>query len=217
MKKILLLVATIATTLTMNAQHVTPLEVNMVEVNLEQMRADNQGDKTAYLVQLQKLEMDLNGNEETLKAARKKFNEEKDYAKCIGDYIKHANKLLKTYDKNCKEEISDLENMQQTIDKQSAATRKLTLVSHESKPKFLNHMAEERNQISSELKILNDKLLMIAKQMSQIINIQNGLNIYNAEITSKDTDLSQKEATLKANQDAVKQEIKNIKAELKKK
>lgn len=215
MKKLLFLAATTLVALTMNAQHVTPLDVTMVEMHLDSLRAAYVNDRAGYYTQLQHVELDLNGNEDALKQARKQLNEEKSYAKCIADYLKDASKVLKTVEKDCNDEIKDLTSLQNTIDKQTATANKLTLVTHDSRPKFVEHMAEERNQIATEQNSIKKRSSMIAKQQAQIITIQNGLDIYNNEIATKENDLKLKEGQLKANQDALKNEMKIVKAELK--
>lgn len=211
MKRWILMTAALVATLTVSAQHVTPLNVKLTDFNLEAIRAEMDSDKAAYYVQLKHIELDLKGDAESVKQAYKQLNEEKSYAACIGDYVKFASKLLKTYEKSCNAEISDLVDMQSTIDKQTAKVKKLTLVTHDSKPKFIAHMAEERAQVSLQKEELQKKLIMISKQQAQINKVQDGLNLFLAEINNKENDLKLKEATLKANQDALKAEMKTVK------
>lgn len=215
MKKMFMMAAALIAALTMNAQHVTPLDVKMVDVNLEPLRTEYKADKNAYLVQLQHLELDLKGNAEVLKQARKQLDEEKAYSKCIADYVKYATKLLKTYEKSCQEEIKDLNDMLTTIDKQTATAQKLALIVDTSKPKFIGHMANERGQVAEQIEKVTALQQMIVRQQAQVGTIQAGLDIYNAEITTKDNDLTLKDNVLKANTDMVKQELKNVKAEIK--
>lgn len=214
MKKILLFAATLVVAMSLNAQHVTPLKVKMVEVRLDSLRA-LYTDKSEYLVQLQHLELDMNGNAESLKQAHRQLDDEKAYSKCIADYVKYATKVLKTYEKGCKDNINDLRDMQKTIDNQTAVSKGLSLVTHDSRPKFIEHMANERKETEIEVGRMEKMIKTLEKQLARINVITEGLNLYNTEIQNKSNDLALKDNQFKLNMDALKQEMKNVKAEIK--
>lgn len=216
MKKLFVLAGAAMLVLTMTAQHVTPLNITAVSVRLDTLRTSYGTDMVAYQVQLQRiLDSDLKTNDEALKQARKQLNEEKAYSKCIADYVKDASKVLKTVEKNCNEEIKDLTDLQNTIDKQTVTANKLTLITHDSKPKFIAHMEVERKELGTERQNIQNKLEIIKKQQAQVKRIQDGLDIFNVEITNKENDLKLKESQYKDTEKAVKEEIKNVKAEIK--
>lgn len=215
MKKLFVLAGVALLSITLNAQHVTPLNVTMPNVKLDTLRTFYGDDLAAYLVQLQHIELDLKGNEDALKQARKQFDEEKAYSKCITDYIKEVAQVLKTIEKDRNDELKVLSELQDIINKQTTTANKLTRITHDSKPKFIEHMASEREEIDTQIKSIREQLVTLSKQQAQVKKIQDGLDIFNTEITNKENDIKLKEGQLKSTTDAVKVEIKNTKNALK--
>ncbi|MCQ2333567.1 MAG: hypothetical protein MJZ88_03015 [Paludibacteraceae bacterium] len=215
MKKLFVLASMALLSFATYAQHVTPLNITMVEVRLDTLRTFYGEDLAALMVQLQHIDLDLKGNEDALKLARKQFNEEKSYSKCISDYVKEASKVLKTIEKDRNDELKELSGLQAIIDKQTTTAHKLTLITHDSKPKFVEHMKKERGEIDTQIKSIREQLVSLGKQQAQLKKIQDGLEIFNTEITNKDNDLKLKEGQFKSTSEAVKAEIKNTKTALK--
>lgn len=215
MKKLFVLASVAFMSLTLSAQHVTPVNIAMVEMRLDTLRDFYAADKAAYMVQLQHIELNVKGNEEALKLAQKQLSDEKSYAKCIESYIKDTEKVLKNMEKDCNNEKKDVTDLQNTIDKQTSAVNKLTMVTHESKPKFLAQMASERENLYIEQKHIQARLATVNRQQEQIRMLKEGLQVFNVEITNKENDIKLKKGQHKNTSSALKTEMKNVKAELK--
>ena len=215
MKKFILFACTALLALNLNAQHVAPMNVVMVDVKLDTLRTFYSTDYAAYMEYLQQVEADLKINDESLKQARKQLNDEKSYAKCISDYIKDAGKAFKAIEKSCNDEMKEITALQNSLDKQVVTVNKLALVTDESKPHLIRQMEIERSEAAKGQKTIQDKLVMLSKKQAEIQKLQTGLDNLNVELVNKENDLKLKEAQYKTTADAVKAEIKNVKAGLK--
>ena len=76
-------------------------------------------------------------------------------------------------------------------------------------------MKKERGEIDTQIKSIREQLVSLGKQQAQLKKIQDGLEIFNTEITNKDNDLKLKEGQFKSTSEVVKAEIKNTKTALK--
>ena len=211
MKRSIILTMFAALTLSLSAQHVTPLGFQLTEFNLDTLRAHYSG--SAYLLELQRLDKLLKDDTKALKDAKSQFNAEKEYYKQSIKYVTKAEKIFKDLQTDSQKELTNLNKLKEDTEKQLRLLNSTKLLSSETRSKVVDQLQAQRNGIDTAIAATTSRQSQLANHPVQLQQIHTDLMVFNNELINKETDLKQMESTLKTRRDIIKSETKNVKAQ----
>ena len=119
MKKIGLIFASVALCTTLNAQHVTPLNINLPDFSLDSLRTVYAADAPMYRAELERIQNVQDANDKALSQARRELKDEKAHAKDVVAYLKERESaiasLQKAYDMEIQNKEVDLTQLENTL------------------------------------------------------------------------------------------------------
>ncbi len=211
MKKTFILAIVAMLTMSMSAQHVTPLNLHITEFNLDELRAQYSGQ--SYLLELQRLDKLLKDDTKMLKDAQSQFKTEKEYLKSMTSYIDKSEASFKKLQEMSKKEIDELTKLKENADKQLTQLNKITDLNLETRDKAVEQLQLQRRGLDAAINATANRQTQLANHPQQIQLIRTDLMVFNNELTNKETDIKQLEATLKSRREIIKAETKNVKAQ----
>ena len=211
MKTTFILAIVAMLTMSMSAQHVTPLNLHITEVNLDELRAQYSGQ--SYLLELQRLDKLLKDDTKMLKDAESQFKTEKEYLKSMTSYIDKAEASFKKLQEMSKKEIDELTKLKENADKQLTQLNKITDLNLETRDKAVEQLQQQRRGLDAAINATANRQTQLANHPQQIQLIRTDLMVFNNELINKETDIKQMEATLKSRREIIKAETKNVKAQ----
>ena len=211
MKK-LFLIAFAAIGMTAMAQHVTSLNIQIVDLKLDSLRALYIQEPTMYRASLDVVGEQLAQNAEQIKQAKAELKAEQTLAKEMDKSIKNANKMAEGLKKLYAKEEGELKSMQKNVEQQQKAINKLKELNRESKDVFMGLMEQEQKELGYSLREAADRQRAIADLQTSLQNAQTNLQSYVQEVEQKATGLAQIEAEYKARLAALKNEQKAAKS-----
>ncbi|MBQ9295678.1 MAG: hypothetical protein IJ204_00605 [Paludibacteraceae bacterium] len=211
MKK-LFLIAFAAIGMTAMAQHVTPLNIQIVDLKLDSLRALYIQEPTMYRASLDVVGEQLAQNAEQIKQAKAELKAEQTLAKEMDKSIKNANKMADGLKKLYAKEEGELKSMQKNVEQQQKTINKLKELNRESKDVFMGLMEQEQKELGYSLREAADRQRAIADLQTSLQNAQTNLQSYVQEVEQKATGLAQIEAEYKARLAALKNEQKAAKS-----
>ncbi len=211
MKK-LFLIAFAAIGMTAMAQHVTPLNIQIVDLKLDSLRALYIQEPTMYRASLDVVGEQLAQNAEQIKQAKAELKAEQTLAKEMDKSIKNANKMAEGLKKLYAKEEGELKSMQKNVEQQQKTINKLKELNRESKDVFMGLMEQEQKELGYSLREAADRQRAIADLQTSLQNAQTNLQSYVQEVEQKATGLAQIEAEYKARLAALKNEQKAAKS-----
>ena len=211
MKK-LFLIAFAAIGMTAMAQHVTPLNIQIVDLKLDSLRALYIQEPTMYRASLDVVGEQLAQNAEQIKQAKAELKAEQTLAKEMDKSIKNANKMADGLKKLYAKEEGELKSMQKNVEQQQKTINKLKELNRDSKEVFMGLMEQEQKELGYSLREAADRQRAIADLQTSLQNAQTNLQSYVQEVEQKATGLAQIEAEYKARLAALKNEQKAAKS-----
>ena len=211
MKK-LFLIAFAAIGMTAMAQHVTPLNIQIVDLKLDSLRALYIQEPTMYRASLDVVGEQLSQNAEQIKQAKAELKAEQTLAKEMDKSIKNANKMAVGLKKLYAKEEGELKSMQKNVEQQQKTINKLKELNRDAKDVFLGLMEQEQKELGYSLREAADRQRAIADLQTSLQNAQTNLQSYVQEVEQKATGLAQIEAEYKARLAALKNEQKAAKS-----
>ena len=211
MKK-LFLIAFAAIGMTAMAQHVTPLNIQIVDLKLDSLRALYIQEPTMYRASLDVVGEQLAQNAEQIKQAKAELKAEQTLAKEMDKSIKNANKMAVGLKKLYAKEEGELKSMQKNVEQQQKTINKLKELNRDAKDVFLGLMEQEQKELGYSLREAADRQRAIADLQTSLQNAQTNLQSYVQEVEQKATGLAQIEAEYKARLAALKNEQKAAKS-----
>lgn len=210
MKRIILLAFT-AFSMSIMAQHVTPLSIQFTEIRLDSLRTLYLSEPTMYRAALEVASQQLNKTSEAIKSAKTELKTEQAHAKEIGKSIKEAEQMVKALKKLYSKEEGELKSMQKVVEKQRKTLTKQKELNQEAKDSYTKLLEQQQKELAYCLRDVVDRQKAVADLEATIQNGKNALQTYNSEIAMKTNDLSLIEAKHKQQADAVKAEQKAAK------
>lgn len=214
MKKIFVMAAAIVMALGVQAQHVKPLTLTLVEYDLAALRTEHENPAT-LLAELQRIQLDQKAVEKQLKEVKKELKEEQNHIKSIKALNKQNASTYKALKKAYKSEVKSLDKLNKAIDKHAAKARKSTRLEEETRQTFLDLMAENQKVCGKSLGEANARLRGVETLDAKVQKADEILQRFTTEVKQKEVDLKQLDETHKGRVKAVKGEIKVAKASLK--
>ncbi|MBQ7647502.1 MAG: hypothetical protein IJS92_00285 [Paludibacteraceae bacterium] len=211
MKKSIIFAFFVMLTMSMSAQHVAPLNIHLTEFNLDTLRSIYQGQ--SYLLELQRLDKLLKDDTKVLKEAKEQLKTEKEYYKNMSGYVTKAEASFKNLQTLSQKELDEFKKLKDNSEKQLRTVNAATQLSTEIRNKAVDHLQEQRRALDAAINATTSRQTQLANQPVQLQQIRTDLMVLNNELTNKETDIKQLEATLKQRRDIIKAETKNVKAQ----
>ena len=210
MKRIILLAFT-AFSMSLMAQHVTPLSIPFSEVRIDSLRTLYISEPTMYRASLEVAAQQLSKTSEAIKAAKAELKTEQAHGKEMTKSLKEASKMVASLKKLYSKEEGEIKSMQKVVEKQLKTLNKQKELNQESKDTYTKFLEKQQKELAYCLRDIADRQKSVADLEGAIQTRQNGLQTYIRETELKANDLAQIEAKHKSQVDAVKAEQKAAK------
>ena len=204
-------VAFLALGLSLMAQHVNPLSIEIPEVNIDTLRAQHFTEPSMYRAALEVLVRELNKNDDQIKAAKAELKDEKAHGKemdgALTQALKMTAELSKVYDK----EEASLKSMQKHVEGQQrklAANRRLN---KDSREEYSQMLEKQQKELGYALREVADRQHSLADLETSIQNAKTSLQNFVQETVQKEIELTRLEALCKQHKATLKTELKNTK------
>lgn len=198
-------------TLSLSAQHVTPLNLHMTEFNLDTLRSLYQGQ--SYLLELERLDKLMKDDAKALKDAQNQLKTEKDFQKQMMAYVDKADASFKNLQSLSQKELDELAKIKENADKQLRFINSTSQLSEETREKALDQLQNQRRGLDGAINATTNRQSQLANHPVQLQQMRTDLMVYSNEIINKETDIKQMEASLKQRRDIIKTEMKNVKSQ----
>ena len=198
-------------TLSLSAQHVTPLNLRMTEFNLDTLRSLYQGQ--SYLLELERLDKLMKDDAKALKDAQNQLKTEKDFQKQMMAYVDKAEASFKNLQSLSQKELDELAKIKENADKQLRFINSTSQLSEETREKALDQLQNQRRGLDGAINATTNRQSQLANHPVQLQQMRTDLMVYSNEIINKETDIKQMEASLKQRRDIIKTEMKNVKSQ----
>ena len=190
MKKLTILAVFALLTLSLSAQHVTPLNIHLTEVNPEALRQEYSGQ--SYLLELQRLDKLLKDDTKAIKDAQEQLKEEKDFQKQMDNYIAKAEASFKSLEALAQKEENEQKKLKDLVEKQ---------------------LQEQRRALEATINATQGRQSRISNQPVQLQQMRTAMMVFSQELINKETDIKQLEANVKSRRAVIQSEMKNVKAQ----
>ena len=211
MKKSIILVLFALLTVSMSAQHVTPLNIQLTELHLDSLRKQYSGQ--AYLLELQRLDKLMKEDSKILNDAQKQLKAERNHHKKMLAFIEKAEAGYKNLQALSQKEIAEFDKLKDNTDKQLKDLNSSDELNQETRTKAVEQLQIQRRALEATINATLNRQSQLANQPVQLQQMRTDFMVFNNEMTNKETGIKQMEATLKANRDVIKAEMKNVKAQ----
>lgn len=211
MKKSIIFAFFVMLTMSMSAQHVAPLNIHLTEFNLDTLRSIYQGQ--SYLLELQRLDKLLKDDTKVLKEAQEQLKTEKEYYKNMSGYVTKAEASFKNLQTLSQKELDEFKKLKDNSEKQLRTVNAATQLSTEIRNKAVDILQEQRRALDAAINATTSRQTQLANQPVQLQQMRTDLMVLSNELTNKETDIKQMEATLMQRRDIIKAETKNVKAQ----
>jgi len=211
MKKLTILAVFALLTLSLSAQHVTPLNIHLTEVNPEALRQEFSGQ--SYLLELQRLDKLLKDDTKAIKDAQEQLKEEKDFQKQMDNYIAKAEASFKSLEALAQKEENEQKKLKDLVEKQLQFMNSSKRLDIETRTKSVEQLQEQRRALEATINATQGRQSRISNQPVQLQQMRTGMMVFSQELINKETDIKQLEANLKSRRAVIQSEMKNVKAQ----
>ena len=210
MKKLFFL-AILACSVSVMAQHVSPVSIQVAELHLDSLRQLYGAEPTMYRAALNVLDQQLDKNAAELKAAKAELKDEQALAKQIESSLNDATKMAASLKKLYAQEEKEVKGMQKVVENQQKGLNKLMGIKQESREAYLLFLEQEQKELNYSLREVADRLRAITDLETSIQNSRTALQAYVQETQQKNLDLMNVEGQIKERAAVVKEEQKSAK------
>ena len=211
MKKSIFVALFAMLSVSLSAQHVTPLNFHITDFNFDSLRAQYQGQ--SYLLELERLEKLMKDDAKKLKDVQGQLKAEKDFQKQMMAYIDKAEASFKNLQTLSQKELDELAKIKENADKQLRAINNTSLLNEETREKALDQLQNQRRGLDGAINATTNRQTQLANHPLQLQQMRTDLMVYSNEIINKEADIKQLETSLKNKREAIKTEVKNVKSQ----
>lgn len=211
MKKLTILAVFALLTLSLSAQHVTPLNIHLTEVNPEALRQEYSGQ--SYLLELQRLDKLLKDDTKAIKDAQEQLKEEKDFQKQMDNYIAKAEASFKSLEALAQKEENEQKKLKDLVEKQLQFMNSSKRLDIETRTKSVEQLQEQRRALEATINATQGRQSRISNQPVQLQQMRTAMMVFSQELINKETDIKQLEANVKSRRAVIQSEMKNVKAQ----
>ena len=214
MKKQIFVMAFAAMGATLCAQNVTPINVNIVDFNLDTMRY-YAGTDDQYVIDLETVNKQVKADKESIKLANKTAKSERDYYKAQTKINKQRTKQLSAQEKVYKSQAKADKKEQKEIEKQRKALLKDAALDQQSLAQT-NASLEQREAKLRDNEHERDMHMRDIKRDREILKDDMiALSSYELDLKDKEAKLKNLDQTNKLQAKMLSNEIKTTKAKIK--
>ena len=211
MKKLTILAVFALLTLSLSAQHVTPLNIHLTEVNPEALRQEFSGQ--SYLLELQHLDKLLKDDTKAIKDAQEQLKEEKNFQKQMDNYIAKAEASFKSLEALAQKEENEQKKLKDLVEKQLQFMNSSKRLDIETRTKSVEQLQEQRRALEATINATQGRQSRISNQPVQLQQMRTAMMVFSQELINKETDIKQLEANVKSRRAVIQSEMKNVKAQ----
>ena len=210
MRKIFVL-AFLALGLSVMAQHVTPLNIEIADVKIDSLRTLYFNEPMMYRASLDVVAQELAKNAEQIKLAKAELKDEQSHAKEMGNSLKDALKMTAALKGVYGKEESALKSMQKTVEKQQRKLTSNRRLNQEARDSYSQMLEKQQKELGYNLREVAERQRSVAELETTIQNWQTTLQNYVQETQQKAVDIAALEATYKQRLAMLKAEQKTAK------
>ena len=198
--------------LTIMAQHVTPLDIKIAELNLDSLREAYLAQPTMYRASLDVVAEQLEENAQQIKEAQNELRIEMTHAKemrrVFNEGLKRLSVLKKTYAK----EEAEIKSLMETLEDQRQKLEKQTELNQQTRDGYIQMFSNEYSRLEQTLSDLANRVQEATQLSSELQNATFSYQTYEQELERKAFDLAQVEALYETRKDALKAEQRAAKS-----
>jgi chromosome segregation ATPase len=198
--------------LTIMAQHVTPLDIKIAELNLDSLRGAYLAQPTMYRASLDVVAEQLEENAQQIKEAQNELRIEMIHAKemrrVLNEGVKRLSVLKKTYAK----EEAEIKALMETLENQRQKLEKQTELNQQTRDGYIQIFSNEYSRLEQTLSDLANRVQEATLLSNELQNATFSYQTYEQELERKAFDLAQVEALYETRKDALKAEQRAAKS-----
>ena len=131
----------------------------------------------------------------------------------MSGYVTKAEASFKNLQTLSQKELDEFKKLKDNSEKQLRTVNAATQLSTEIRNNTVDHLQEQRRALDAAINATTSRQTQLANQPVQLQQMRTDLMVLSNELTNKETDIKQMEATLKQRRDIIKAETKNVKAQ----
>lgn len=198
--------------LTIMAQHVTPLDIKIAELNLDSLREAYLAQPTMYRASLDVVAEQLEENAQQIKEAQNELKTEMTHAKEMRRVLNEGLKRLSVLKKIYAKEEAEIKSLMETLENQRQKLEKQTELNQQTRDGYIQMFSNEYSRLEQTLSDLANRVQEATQLSSELQNATFAYQTYEQELERKAFDLAQVEALYETRKDALKAEQRAAKS-----
>lgn len=198
--------------LTIMAQHVTPLDIKIAELNLDSLRGAYLAQPTMYRASLDVVAEQLEENAQQIKEAQNELRIEMIHAKEMRRVLNEGVKRLSVLKKIYAKEEAEIKSLMETLEDQRQKLEKQTELNQQTRDGYIQMFSNEYSRLEQTLSDLANRVQEATLLSNELQNATFSYQTYEQELERKAFDLAQVEALYETRKDALKAEQRAAKS-----
>ena len=198
--------------LTIMAQHVTPLDIKIAELNLDSLRGAYLAQPTMYRASLDVVAEQLEENAQQIKEAQNELKTEMTHAKEMRRVLNEGLKRLSVLKKIYAKEEAEIKSLMETLENQRQKLEKQTELNQQTRDGYIQMFSNEYSRLEQTLSDIANRVQEATQLSSELQNATFAYQTYEQELERKAFDLAQVEALYETRKDALKAEQRAAKS-----
>jgi DNA repair exonuclease SbcCD ATPase subunit len=198
--------------LTIMAQHVTPLDIKIAELNLDSLRGAYLAQPTMYRASLDVVAEQLEENAQQIKEAQNELRIEMIHAKEMRRVLNEGVKRLSVLKKIYAKEEAEIKALMETLENQRQKLEKQTELNQQTRDGYIQMFSNEYSRLEQTLSDLANRVQEATLLSNELQNATFSYQTYEQELERKAFDLAQVEALYETRKDALKAEQRAAKS-----
>lgn len=198
--------------LTIMAQHVTPLDIKIAELNLDSLRGAYLAQPTMYRASLDVVAEQLEENAQQIKEAQNELRIEMIHAKEMRRVLNEGLKRLSVLKKIYAKEEAEIKSLMETLEDQRQKLEKQTELNQQTRDGYIQMFSDEYSRLEQTLSDLANRVQEVTLLSNELQNATFSYQTYEQELERKAFDLAQVEALYETRKDALKAEQRAAKS-----
>lgn len=198
--------------LTIMAQHVTPLDIKIAELNLDSLRRAYLAQPTMYRASLDVVAEQLEENAQQIKEAQNELRIEMIHAKEMRRVLNEGVKRLSVLKKIYAKEEAEIKSLMETLEDQRQKLEKQTELNQQTRDGYIQMFSDEYSRLEQTLSDLANRVQEATLLSNELQNATFSYQTYEQELERKAFDLAQVEALYETRKDALKAEQRAAKS-----
>ena len=198
--------------LTIMAQHVTPLDIKIAELNLDSLRGAYLAQPTMYRASLDVVAEQLEENAQQIKEAQNELRIEMTHAKEMRRVLNEGLKRLSVLKKIYAKEEAEIKSLMETLENQRQKLEKQTELNQQTRDGYIQMFSNEYSRLEQTLSDLANRVQEATQLSNELQNATFAYQTYEQELERKAFDLAQVEALYETRKDALKAEQRAAKS-----